>query len=596
MKTDIITPKDLFTKDVHYIIPPFQRRYVWNQDDQWGPFWEDVRNVAENYLEELKRSGNDEVTARSETKPHFLAVVIKQIPTSTRVIEQRGVIDGQQRVTTLQLLLDAIQWVCEKSKHPHLNDSAKRLSKYVTNDNDLVGDDKRHKFKLWPTLSDENAFKHAMDNGLAVNDFKDSLIVQAHEFFQVQVRDWLSEPDTVEVKIDALETAVSSKLQMVVIDLNTQDDPNLIFETLNARGTPLKQSELIKNFVLAREGNPQSSIWGDLDNVWWEEKIGRGQLLRTRLDVLFNYWLSMRTGSEVPPHKVFDKFCKYVDTQNIRTVMADIQKDFTNYKKFEITGGNSPEEKQFHDHINRMQVGVITPVLLLLLRNTKEIRIRSFHALESFLVRRMICRHAARSYYLLFLELANKLRENTSHNADTIIIKFLREQTLEYREWPSDDSVCKSLEDYPLYRLLTRGRLRLILESVERKLRSSGKTEQVDVPSKITIEHLMPLGWRSDEWPLPDNIDAELSIQQRNTLIHSIGNLTLVTDKLNSSMSNSQWFDKSKELQNHTVLLLNKDLSFHPTWDENAILMRSKQIAKMVLDIWPGPDSKKWKK
>ena len=254
MHTETLTPKDLFQKDVRYIIPPFQRPYVWTQDDQWEPLWEDVRSVAENYLEELERSGNDEIEANQRTSPHFLgAVVLKQVPTATRDIDQREVIDGQQRVTTLQLLLDAIQQVCEDSEQQYLRGASMRLSRLVTNDERLVNDEKHHVFKLWPTRSDREAFRHAMDNGLAVNDFEDSLIVQAHEFFKLQVEKWIEEgPALIEARIDALETAASTMLKMVVIDLNSQDDPSLIFETLNARGTPLEQSDLIRNYVHSR--------------------------------------------------------------------------------------------------------------------------------------------------------------------------------------------------------------------------------------------------------------------------------------------------------------------------------------------------------
>ena len=135
MHTDILTPKDLFQKEVRYTIPPFQRPYVWSQDDQWEPLWEDVRNVAENYLEELERSGNNGVEAEQKTSPHFLgAVVLKQVPTAAKDIDQREVIDGQQRVTTLQLLLDAIQQICEKSDQPYLRRAARRLAKLVTNE------------------------------------------------------------------------------------------------------------------------------------------------------------------------------------------------------------------------------------------------------------------------------------------------------------------------------------------------------------------------------------------------------------------------------------------------------------------------------
>ncbi len=387
MHTDILTPKDLFRKEVRYTIPSFQRPYVWSQDDQWEPLWEDVRNVAENYLEELERSGNNGVEAEQKTSPHFLgAVVVKQVPTAAKDIDQREVIDGQQRVTTLQLLLDAIQQICEESDQPHLKRAAMRLSRLVTNDERFIGDERHHIFKLWPTRSDREAFRHAMDNGLAVDDFEESLIVQAHEFFQLQVRKWLEDGGgPIEDRIDALEAAATTMLQMVVIDLSPQDDPNLIFETLNARGTPLEQSDLIKNFVLSQERDREGDIWGNLDDGWWRMEVRQGRMSRPRLDMLLNYWLAMRTGSEVPQSRVFDWFRGYVGDQEVNVVMSGVKRDLANYRDFETTRGRIPGEKSFYYHVDVMQAGVITPVLLLLLSADLGTRIRAFNALESFL-------------------------------------------------------------------------------------------------------------------------------------------------------------------------------------------------------------------
>ena len=487
----------------------------------------DVRNVAENYLEELERSDNDGVEAEQMTSPHFLgAVVLKQVPTAAKDIDQREVIDGQQRVTTLQLLLDTIQQICEESDQPYLKRVARRLAKLVTNDEELIGDDRLHIFKLWPTRGDREAFRHAMDNGLAVNDFEESLIVQAHEFFQLQVRKWLQDgTGPIEHRIDALEAAATSMLQMVVIDLGSQDDPNLIFETLNARGTPLEQSDLIKNFVLSREGGPQDDIWGNLDDGWWRTEVRQGRLFRPRLDMLINYWLAMRTGSEVSPTRVFDVFRNYVDGQELHAVMAVVKHDLVNYRDFESTRGRSPEEESFYYHV--MQARVITPVLLLLLSAEEGTRIGAFSALESFLVRRMICRQTTKDYNRLVLEMASRLRESGLDKADAVTAGFLKEQTAYAREWPSDEAVADALGSSPLYRLLTRGRLRLVLEGVERRLRLSGKTEQPAVPKNLTIEHLMPVGWDKMEWQLPEGVDTDAATYQRNTLSHSIGNLTL---------------------------------------------------------------------
>ena len=595
MHTETLTPKDLFQKDVRYIIPPFQRPYVWTQDDQWEPLWEDVRSVAENYLEELKRSGNDEIEAEQRTSPHFLgAVVLKQVRTSTRYIDQREVIDGQQRVTTLQLLLDAIQQVCEDSEQQYLRGASMRLSRLVTNDERLVNEESHHVFKLWPTRSDREAFRHAMDNGLAANDFEESLIVQAHEFFKLQVEKWIEEgAASIEARIDALETAASTMLNMVVIDLNSQDDPSLIFETLNARGTPLEQSDLIRNYVHSMRQDCKIDLWGNLDDSWWREEVSQGRLFRPRLDMILNYWLAMRTGTEVSPSRVFNEFRNYVGNTDLSSVMSAVRKDLANYRDYETAKGRGVEEKLFYYRTKVMQAGVITPILLLLLGTEPGTAMRTLDTLESFLIRRMICRQTTKDYNRLTLELASRIQESGLDKADEVTSGFLREQTAYSREWPTDESVAHALESSPLYRLLTRGRLRLVLEGIEARLRASGKSEQPDVPINLTIEHLMPVGWKKEEWPLPDGVDEDAAVYQRNTLIHTIGNLTLVTQKLNSSLSNSYWEHKRNGLQEHSVLLLNNELMSESNWNEEAIQSRNRRMADLVCEVWPGPETVK---
>ena len=348
-----------------------------------------MRNVAEDYLEELARAGGNRVEAEERTGAHFLgAIVLQQVPVPAGEIDQREVIDGQQRMTTLQLLLDATQQVLEGMESKR---AANQLAKLVINDEDLVNDEEpHHVFKLWPTRSDREAFRHAMDNGLAVNDFEGSLIVQAHEFFQLEIKKWLEdEPAQATERAGALATVVTAMLQMVVINLDVKDNPNVIFETLNARGTPLEQSDLIKNFVLSQSGSAKGDdgrVWGDLDDRWWREEVRQGRLLRPRLDMLLNYWLAMRTGDDVSPSKVFDTFRSYTGDVLVDAVTSEIKRDLAQYRRYETAGQRTKEEDLFHYRLSVMQLGVITPVLLLLLPAEHETRIKTFNALESFLV------------------------------------------------------------------------------------------------------------------------------------------------------------------------------------------------------------------
>ena len=595
METGILGPKDLFQKDVRYTVPAFQRRYVWTQDEQWEPLWEDVRNIAEDYLEQLEASHGDEVKAEQNTARHFLgAVVIQQVSTATKDLEQREVIDGQQRLTTLQLLLDAVQYVFETHC---LKPVARRLSRLVANEEDLVAD-KDHVFKLWPTRGDREAFRHAMHNGLATDNYESSSIVQAHEYFQLQVRQWLElDGHPVSTRAEALEAAVTGMLQMVVIDLDVQDNPHLIFETLNARGTPLLESDLVKNFVTSEAlQSGKDDVWGDLDDDWWRQDFRQGRLLRPRIDALLDYWLEMRTSDEVSAGRVFNAFRGVAAGQHIVDIMSQLQGDLSNYRRYE-EGQRHAVEDMFHYRAGVMQMGAFTPALLSILSKSEKARLGALRALESFLVRRMACRNTTKDYNRLALDLVRELNNSGRDDADSIVVEFLRSQTADSRRWPTDRDLGEALSSLPLYRLLTRGRLRLILEGIETQYRETALSEQTDVPKNLTIEHVLPQSWET-HWPLANNVDDEEDERQRrNTLVHTIGNLTLVTGRLNAAASNGPWQRKREALEEHSVLMLNRVLlaeSKDVVWDEEVILDRSRRMAAQVAAVWPGPDSAAW--
>ena len=599
MITNILTPTQLFQFNIRYTIPEFQRRYVWEQEGQWEPLWDDLRNTAETYLEELDRSGLNPLVADQNTSAHFLgAVVIQQVPVAVMDIQRREVIDGQQRMTTLQLLLDAIQQVFEEIG---LGAEAANLSQFVLNNQNLV-QDKDHIFKLWPTTNDREAFRHAMDNGLATDKFENSLIVQAHEFFQGEVRRWLNpsgdiETGIVRLRAQAIQTAVSAKLQMVVIDLTQDDDPHLIFETLNARGTPLEESELVKNYVMSRaEPGDPDKIWGDLSDNWWVTEVRQGRLYRPRIDMLLNYWLAMNKQDDVSPSRIFREFRLLADDQPISKVMLEVKNDLGRYRRFETGNGRTLDEDIFHYRTSVMRIGAFTPALFRILSAPPQQRVNALKALESFLVRRMACRGSTSQYGRLSLELAGRLLEGEAESADEIVVSFLREQTIENREWPNDEYLAGVLQTLPIYRSLTRGRLRLILEGIEGQLRSSPKTDDQSVPRNLTIEHVMPQSW-AQNWPVPDDDEKDERTRQRNQLIHTIGNLTLINGRLNASLSNAAWESKRKTLARHSTLLLNHrllDESECKDWDEDFIQERSRRMAKLVAEVWPGPDSPVW--
>jgi hypothetical protein len=595
MKADTLSLKALFQKDVRYVIPTFQRPYVWNQEDQWEPLWDDLRNTAERYLDELALAEGDNPVAEEKTGSHFLgAVVLQQRPTASAEIETRQVIDGQQRLTTMQLVIDAAQEALEELGAPQ----AVRLQRLVENDH-AEGDDV---FKLWPTSLDRDAFRAAMTNALSPAGFETSLIVQAHDFFRLQIKEWIeAAPETERAdRCHGLETALFGLLEMVVIDLATADDAFVIFETLNARGTPLLASDLVKNYVLQTAAAQKLSAddlyereWKPLEDPWWRTEVAQGRIVRPRIDVFLNYWLVTRTAGEVPAPQVFPYFKQYVERggTNVEQVAADLCRvgaAFRGFDEFDQWSGAGT----FFYRWRTIDAGVTTPLLLWLFDQTHlepEKRDRCLSALESFLIRRMLCRMTTANYNALFLELLSRLASSDPSQADQVVVSYLAEQTAESRLWPDDRAFEFALLDLPLYRLLTRGRLRMVLEALEDSLRTPKTEEEHCVRGALTIEHILPQTWQ-EHWALPTGEDAFAAAITRERLLHSVGNLTLVNGRLNPALSNGAWGQKRQILAEHTVLHLNKQLLVafgDEDWDEERIKERGVTLAGAAMNIWP---------
>ncbi|MGH3479357.1 MAG: DUF262 domain-containing protein [Nocardioidaceae bacterium] len=609
MKADSLNAKDLFGKQVRYVVPTFQRPYVWNQDDQWEPFWDDVQHAADRYLEELDRAEDvdgSRAAAEQRTGRHFLgAVVVKQLPTSAAEVETREVIDGQQRLTTLQLLLDATE---EVAREDGWDDVVFQVEDLILNNPRFARKDPDHIFKLWPTSTDQEVFRAVMTNGTPTKEFRDSKIVEAHEYFKLRVRDWVEQADTPDghlARVEALQTALLGLLEIVVIDLGSSDDAFVIFETLNARGTPLLGSDLVKNFLLqtaSRLGRPiaevSASYWEQFDDDWWRMEIRQGRLRRPRLDTFLDYWLESELADEVASHEVFPRFKAIVDAKpaEVLDVAASMRVAAAVYRTID-TLDRYTRDGTFLYRWEAMDAGVLTPLLLWVFawepeELAPERRTRLLVALESYLVRRMINRMTTKQYNRMFLDALRELINAGPLTADDVLIEFLARQTAESQVWPSDAVFRQAFLDLPVYTLLTRGRVRVVLDALEDDMRGPKTEDEFVTRGKLTVEHVMPQAW-SLHWPLPAGVEPVRAELDRNRLIQTFGNLTLATSSLNSTMSNHSWADKHKHLDANSVLLLNKwILRYAPQaagWGEDDIRARSEALFERAVRIWPRP-------
>ena len=593
MQTNIQLPQRLFVQAVRYEIPPFQRRYVWKREEQWEPLWEDVEKLAQSIVD------------GDHAEAHFMgAIVLQQMQFASGTIERRIVVDGQQRLTTLQLLIDAIQEVLEVRGH---SAPAKRLASLVANGEEYRDSEPDHAFKVWPTVVDRVAFRHAMSNDLSATDHAASRIVQAHDYFKDQAERWLDgfldDTEGRERAVAALDEAVRTKLEIVVIDLGDADDPHVIFGTLNARGTPLLQSDMVKNKVLHDAGvgltdseiqasGAEKRLW-PFDEDWWAKEVGRGLQRRPRVDVYLNHWLTLRNGHEMKAYDEFSAFEAYAKKRTTAgDTIQDVAKDLGSLGSIyrDVEDIQRPDIARFLKRRKAMNAGVVTPLLLWLLSgNLPPARLENcLRALDSFLVRRAVCGYSARSHGEIFVGLIKRLDSEAADNADRIIISHLDNQTAQAALWPGDEELRDRFLTAPLYRYLPRNRLWMVLAAIEETLRTN-KAESQEVPGTLHIEHVMPQAWHLN-WPLPVHTagDGE-AVDVRNRVIHTIGNLTLVNRPLNSSLSNAPWDHKRATLAEHSVLFLNKWLVNEGpgAWDETAIEKRSERLHEQAVKVWP---------
>jgi hypothetical protein len=228
-------------------------------------------------------------------------------------------------------------------------------------------------------------------------------------------------------------------------------------------------------------------------------------------------------------------------------------------------------------------------------------------AIESWVIRRTLLRQTTKDVNRFMVAVLKTLSAVDSAEAGDRIHAYLSEQTAETRLWPSDAAMREQLPKQRLYGNIRQGRLRVILGAIEQHLRAkSTMYEAVQLPSTLEIEHIMPQGWRT-HWDREPKLSPEAAAE-RDRLVNTIGNLTLVTKSLNGALSSRPWTDsaaadlveggeegkgKHALLNSFSLLVMNKEiLDGHPeSWGEDDIMTRGVALAEAVNEVWPGPSS-----
>lgn len=599
MRADKLTVNGLFDPTERREAPLFQRPYVWKEEENWEPLWESIRAVAEKRL------------ADTLTRPHFLGtVVLDQLRTPAGKVHLRQIIDGQQRLATLQLALATARDLCHELGQDKFSNAFRKLT-----DNDVpLSEDPDDVLKVWPTNADRVEFRQVMNAGSvkAVDSLPikgDALIKGAYLYFAAEFGLWLLQDKSdgaLLKRLQALYSALKEDTTLVVIDLDENDDAQEIFETLNALGTPLLPADLVKNYLFhladAKGENIEklySRYWEafDSEKSYWRQEVRQGRLKRARLDLFLNHYLTMMKGEEVIISQMFLDYRDLVESRD-GTKPSEHMEHFRSYADvYESFDNFKPDSREgvFFQRLTEMDIGTAHPLLLEVVKRhggpDKVSLEQVLVDLESFFVRRAVCAHTPKNYNRFFAQMGAKLRSNNDDFSPSAIRSILTNETGDTQRWPNDEEFKDGWMHSDFYRRVKKATQRVILEAIEATLHT-GKTEKVRVELNLTIEHLLPQDWE-EHWPLVVKVDTAEALEQarkrRKESIHKLGNLTLLTRRLNPSVSNGAWTKKRPQILKDSVLMLNHAFQEAEIWNEDSIDQRAKDLFDTAVKIWPHP-------
>lgn len=622
--------EELFNKQIRFIIPVFQRHYVWTEQEQLQPLWDDFLN---KYRERINKQ---------KIHPHYTgSIVLYHENTTTSTLSTYSVIDGQQRLTSFQIFITAFREVCRK----RLGDESLigELNKLLFNEKSY-GDENYEiqKFKLEPTKFNKEIFQTIVSNSY---DDVDRLLIQpflqqsgvgyktyrqkaknsnrllgAYLFFFDRINEFIDEEDAdLEEIIKQFLWVLKRDFQFVEIGLLQQDDPQMIFETMNGRGAKLTETDLIRNYIFMRANSNQENLdkiyedyWDEFDDpsseFKWHAQTSRGRYYESHLQFFMIDYLTIKLMSDVRYDQVFYHYKSFIINNSYFDSVKDELKELNKYSQIYKRLSAPKSINSFDKLANRlidMGISTVNP-LILYVEGDDQISIENknkiYQYLDSYLTRRLLCGYTIKNYNKVFIDYLKFL---TQHKDAEEFKQMLLEKTSDTNVWPRDNILQEKILSRPIYiDEKSRSIVNILLE-IEIATRGSKQEKVTFINDGLTIEHLLPQNW-FENWPLDDGFITEEDfniaihavmteseengkyhkIVNRNRMLHTLGNLTILTNALNPSVSNSSYDIKKQEIIKQSTLLLNSYFMDRNTWDENEISIRGKYLYNHIKNIW----------
>jgi uncharacterized protein with ParB-like and HNH nuclease domain len=565
-----------------YVIPFFQRPYVWKKED------------CENLYDDLETTLHINKTKATSDHPkeHFIGTIItKHSPASTQMTAQYDLVDGQQRMTTFSILIKALANSVDLSQenaehlYENLNGSLSFKDAYGKTHNRIIHN-----------RLDKKAFDLIMEsdgtNDEVIKKNKNK-IVDAYIYFREKF-DSLSNDELLERNTTLLQRFLA--INMV---LEQHDDEQEIFDTINSLGVKLTTSELLKNHIFSDKQSQElyKEYWeevfeADEETVaFWNAKKTAGRVYRENIDVLLYCYLLIEKEKDVSLEHLFKDYKEWLSTKNFEEKKSFLEtlKSYADVY-FNLPSGTElnnmrfiDNEKRFFHVIENLNITTIYPLVLYLYNTiTDEVeREKCFLLLESYLVRRAVCKLTTKNYNNLFISLIRQLknRDEDEQSISDKLNDILQGYSEDTSRFPSDEDFRNGFHNTKLSNQQAREILFLISLYQINTVLNDLTTLSCNA---FSTEHMMPKKWTQ-------NWNEELTQEQifeRNRKLLTLGNLTIITKNLNSKLRNSAWKNKRTILNQYSSLPVTTNYTSSKNWNEEKISDRADDLTDLALLIW----------
>lgn len=561
------TLNKLLNTSRQFIVPIFQRNYSW-QKNQYEQLWFDILRASKF----------------KEKQNHFIgSIVYIDMGTPAGRPQQLLLIDGQQRLTTISILLCAIKDYVQKfNLETKLINLAKIKNQFLYNSDEIYED----RYKLLLNVQDKETYIKLIDNTIFTVNKPAINIIKCYEFFYERIEDFIKQHG----QIDEIYAGIF-KLSLVSISLDKDiDNPQMIFESMNSTGKDLSQTDLLRNYLLMdltpeKQTRLYKTYWKPMEELFGED-IYKNDV--NKFDYFIRDFLTLKsdTGYICKINNVYENFKRYYLDNNCEKFA--VLKDLFTYAKYyaciDLLQENDDELKLYWQEFKKLDSHVVYPFLLKLYDDySRQILIKEdfkkiLQVVISYLWRRAICEIPTNSLSKTFATLYQAVDKEDYVNS--VIKAFVFKSS--YKRFPSDYEVREKLQTKDIYHFRLRKYLLEALENYYHK-------EPIDLnTANYTIEHIMP-----------QNIEHNLSWQQmlgenwqevHSLYLHTLGNLTITG--YNAEMSNKSFWEKvnGESGFKHSHLKLSESIVQCDVWNKKAIQRRTNILTDIILKIWKYPE------